>query len=261
MKYKLGYKTLIFIPVYNCEKQLPRTLKKLNSINKNFDLLVIDNNSTDQTIKKALKVLRFFTRRVFLFKNKSNISLGGSTKIAFRFAREKSYHKLITLHGDDQVGFSSIDFFLDLKIPSDVYCIRGSRFMKGSNLINYPKIRHFGNLFFNYLYSICTGKKISDIGAGLVVYNRIFFQNNSFRFFPNDMTIDNFIIFYLIVKKFNFYFVPISWSETDQISNAKVIQQSIRLFKYLFSFIINKKFFLKKNLINNIDLKNFQKIY
>jgi hypothetical protein len=94
-----------------------------------------------------------------------------------------------------------------------------------------------------------------------VVYNRIFFQDNSFRFFPNDMTIDNFIIFFLILKKYNFYFVPIGWSETDQISNAKLIEQSIRLFKYLLSFIFNKKFFLKKNIINNIDLNNYQKIY
>ena len=49
---------LLFIPVYNCEQQIPRVINKIleSSIYEKFDeILIIDNNSVDNTADIVLK--------------------------------------------------------------------------------------------------------------------------------------------------------------------------------------------------------------
>ena len=41
--------------------------------------------------------------------------------------------------------------------------------------------------------------------------------------------------------KHSIKFFPISWREEDQASNVRMINQAIKVLKYLFSYILNKK--------------------
>ena len=107
----MNNKILIFIPVFNCEKQIVRVLKNISESKLDFieEILVVDNISSDNTIRNAMKCSNLFNHIKFsIIQNKKNINLGGSHKTAIKYAQEKNYSHLIILHGDDQANINDI---------------------------------------------------------------------------------------------------------------------------------------------------------
>ena len=95
---------MVFIPMYNCEKQISRVLNKFSDIEKNLfeEIVVVDNISPDNSVKNAISALEQLTGfKTTLLKNHKNYNLGGSIKVAFNYAIKKDYDYMITLHGDD----------------------------------------------------------------------------------------------------------------------------------------------------------------
>ena len=98
-------KILLFVPVYNCEKQILRVLDSISpDIAERFaEVVVIENRSTDGTLKSAKHGLsKIKNCKVTLLQNDENYSLGGSHKVAFNYMLEHGYDYLVVLHGDDQ---------------------------------------------------------------------------------------------------------------------------------------------------------------
>ena len=100
-------KNLLFIPCYNCSKQIVRVLVKLISVELEdffYEILIVDNKSTDDTNNTILDFLskNNIKIKVSLITNKFNYGLGGSHKIAFQYACENKFDNIVVLHGDDQ---------------------------------------------------------------------------------------------------------------------------------------------------------------
>ena len=62
--------------------------------------------------------------------------------------------------------------------------------------------------------------------------------------------------------KQNIKFFPISWREEDQVSNVKMMNQALKVLKYLFSYVFNKKKIVEKDFrdkeIENYTAKEIQ---
>ncbi len=233
---------MIAVPVYNCQFQISRVIQKLSQsgLYSYPEMLIIDNCSEDNSLKVAKDNLRLKKSRCFkitLIKNKKNYGLGGSHKVAFEYCLKKSYEGVVVLHGDDQGNIYDFE-----KITLDHFkrydCWLGARFMEGSNLSGYSLIRILGNKLFNTLYTLCTSKKIFDMGAGLNYFGRNLLLDKSYLLMPDDLTFNNAYLLYLLSKKINIIFFPISWREEDQVSNAKYLNQSMKLLRYLYRFIL-----------------------
>ena len=83
-------KLLVFIPAYNCEKQVTRVLSQL--LDKRIapwvgECIVVNNRSTDGT-EAAVQdwMARHPDAPVRLLRNDRNYGLGGSHKVAFGYA-------------------------------------------------------------------------------------------------------------------------------------------------------------------------------
>ena len=99
-------KILLFIPMYNCEKQISRVLKQLTDEVCSYldEVLVINNRSTDygeQVVQDYLKKNEKPVK-ISLLRNDDNYGLGGSHKVAFQYAQDNGFDYVILLHGDDQ---------------------------------------------------------------------------------------------------------------------------------------------------------------
>lgn len=161
---------LLFIPMYNCEKQITRVLGQLDKEILKYitEVIVVNNRSTDHGEEAAVDYCRQHPDLpVKVFRNNENYGLGGSHKVAFQYAVKNNYDYVIVFHGDDQGRISDLLPLLQNKIHKKYKCCLGSRFMKGSKLIGYSRFRTFGNLVFNILFSIVLGQIIYDLGAGL----------------------------------------------------------------------------------------------
>lgn len=233
---------MIFIPTYNCEKQLPRVLTKIDlNIQQNVDeILVVDNCSLDNTLKVAVEYSKNIKTKYTIFRNLQNYNLGGSIKRAFLYAIEQHYDYMIVLHGDDQ---ADIRDFLPLLEKKDYFgkdIIIGARFHPLSKLSGYSKIRILGNRLLNMACSVITKRTVYDLIAGLNCFRIDFFKNKFFLNFPDNLTFDAHVLLYACDKQANIEYIPISWREEDQISNAKVIKQALIILKLFMKYCFQK---------------------
>ena len=241
---------MVFVPMYNCENQIPRVLEKINKDTQKrlVEILVVDNGSTDNGLKKAEDSLKKLQDvKTTLVQNKDNYSLGGSHKVAFNYCLEKGYDYCIVLHGDDQADINDIVPYLESGEYSEYSSFLGSRFHRDSQLQGYSKFKTIGNKGLNFFISFFTLKWVTDQGAGINMYNKTYLEDKPYLYFPNDLTFNVFMLFHSIWSKAKFKYFPITWREFDQVSNAKVFKQGFKILRltirYLFSrrSIFNKK--------------------
>ena len=144
-------KTLVFTATYNEAENILVFIRKVEKLNLNLDLLIIDDNSPDLTSK----IIRDYS------KNKKNINLiirnnkqGLDTahKLAYNFAIKNNYHNLITMDADLSHDPEEIPEFLN-QLKNYQFVI-GSRYVVGGNC---------GMSGFRLLLSVCGNRLIKSL--------------------------------------------------------------------------------------------------
>ena len=120
--------------------------------------------------------------------------------------------------------------------------------MSNSSLSGYPFFRILGNHIFNAVYSMVTRRRIFDMGSGLNYFPINI--KSLVDVMPNDLTFNNALLLALSKAHINFNFFAISWNETDQVSNAKLLKQSLSLANYLIKYIFNRRIGSSKYVIS-----------
>ena len=86
---------LVFIPAYNCEKQVPRVLNQLLDCQVAAmvtECIVVNNRSTDGTEAAVQSWMQAHPQApVRLLRNDQNYGLGGSHKVAFQYAVQHNF--------------------------------------------------------------------------------------------------------------------------------------------------------------------------
>lgn len=246
--------SILVIPAYNCENHIPNVLNSLIKVNiaQYFpQVLLIDNCSNDNTILSATKfVKKNKIDWLKIAKNKDNYGLGGTHKVAVKYCLENNFSSFGILHGDDQANIRELIDNIELINQSrNVSAFLGSRFMPNSKLVGYSFNRKLGNVILNSIMTIATKKRIYDMGSGLnYFYTNDLIELDVFRL-PDDLTFNNKLILALCAEKKKFVYFPITWTESGQVSNAKLINQGIRILGmclgYLFTNRISKQISLK----------------
>lgn len=111
----MNYKITIAIPTYNSDKTILETLKSvLNQTYKDFQLLIVDNNSTDKTIDLVKKIK---DSRIKIYKNKKNIGMFQNMNKCIKLCKTK-YLKILS--SDDLLEPTCIEKHLEIfeKYPS-----------------------------------------------------------------------------------------------------------------------------------------------
>lgn len=157
-------KTLVVIFCYNVQENIHFVLKKIlkNKINKNRDILFIDDCSTDKTneILRSYKI-----KNSKIFRNNKNQGFGLNYKYSIRYVLKKKYEKLIFLHGDNQYPVYKVPK-IDKKLNVSSLCF-GSRRLNFKNMKkNMPKLRLFANIFLTFFINIMLKNKATEYFSG-----------------------------------------------------------------------------------------------
>ena len=250
-------KNLLFIPTYNCEKQISRVLDSFfNSRKSNGyfqEVVIIDNGSTDKTIETAEKTISNLTvenTEFKIIKNNSNYNLGGSHKVAFNYSISNNYDYVFVCQGDDQGKI--IDLVNNFDQNDTNYF--GSRFENSSKRINYSFIRTVGNIFFAKLFSLCLFVNINELGCGQSIFRVKDLKDKFYLSFPNDLYFTYYITTYMILnKKIKYKYIPINWVEFDQNSTLRPVRQSINIMKLFFGILIYRIKYFNTFFVNEVD--------
>lgn len=243
-------KILLFIPMYNCEKQIVRVLGQLRGEVLDYlsEVILVDNRSTDrgeEAVREYLEA-RPLDIPVRLLRNRDNYGLGGSHKVAFQYAAEHGFEYLVVFHGDDQGEIKDLLPVLRKQIYRKYDCCLGSRFIYGSKRKGYSLFRTAGNLAYNLLFSLVLGKEIYDLGSGLNMYRTGMFRDKFYLKFPDNLTFNCYMLFAAHCYKHKMLFFPIVWKEEDQVSNVKMFKQARETFFMAVSYFFGREAYLKK---------------
>lgn len=158
-KERKKLKVSVVIPCYNEEKNIG---KVINSIPKGvFEIIVVDNNSTDKTSeiarKMGAKVVRE-ERKGYGFALKKGI-------------KEAKGDIIVTLDGDGQHPGEKILDLVDYLIKNDLDFLNASRFPL-QNKKSMPLTRIFGNYLLTFIVKILFGMRITDSQSGMMVFKK-----------------------------------------------------------------------------------------
>ena len=237
-------KILLFIPMYNCEKQIPRVLAQLDGEVCKYvtECIIVNNRSSDNSEAAVRKFLSENNVEipVNLLRNRNNYSLGGSHKVAFNYAIGHEFDYVIVLHGDDQGDVHDLLPYIEDGTVKKYDSFLGSRFDSKSTLINYSKFRILGNHVFNIFNSVLVGRRLTDLGSGLNMYKTSYLKNRFYLPFQNNLVFNVYMLLYGVFIKSRFNFFPLTWREEDQVSNAKLIQQTQEISGLIFKYFLNR---------------------
>lgn len=158
---------LAVVPAYNEAATVGRVVQSLHDGAPDFDVLVIDDGSTDATAEIAERLGARVLRHPF------NLGIGGAVQSGFRFALEYGYDYMVQVDADGQHDVGQISRLEDAmhEAPAvDMVC--GSRFLTKDLHYPAPISRRTGIHVFAFILSRAMGQRVSDPTSGFRLYNR-----------------------------------------------------------------------------------------
>jgi dolichol-phosphate mannosyltransferase len=163
--------SIVIIPTYNEIENVEAIIRAVFDLQKDFHVLIVDDNSPDKTGDCVRKLQEEFKEKLFLETRTEKSGLGTAYIHGFKWAINKAYDYIFEMDAD----FSHT--------PSDLLrlqkaCINGadlavgSRYKNGVNVVNWPLYRVLLSYGASFYVKLITGMRVHDPTAGFVCYKR-----------------------------------------------------------------------------------------
>jgi glycosyltransferase involved in cell wall biosynthesis len=215
----------VIIPAYNEEEAIVETIKEIKKVlkkgklEKGSEIIVINDGSTDDTRKNALKC------KVKVLDNPQNMGYGYSLKKGIKNAKNNT---IVTTDADSTYPFESVLEMLKVK-KQGFDLVVGARTGK-----NYREslLKSILRRILRRFVEFISGKKIKDINSGLRVYDKKTVE----KFFPRLCDSFSFstsqTLAYLMNSLFVTY-VDIPYNKRKGKSKVKLLKDSCICMKYI----------------------------
>jgi len=158
-------KRLAIVPALNEEATVGRVIDEIRAFDPGFDILVVDDGSTDRTAGLAADRGAHVVRLPF------NLGIGGAVQTGYRFAFERGYDVAVQVDGDGQHDPSQLSAILAPVLAGDADVCVGSRFAGGAGYQS-SFARRVGIKLFARVVSAVVRQKVTDTTSGFRAVNR-----------------------------------------------------------------------------------------
>lgn len=158
-------KALIIIPAFNENACIEKTVKDIQDKAPDFDYVIINDCSTDNT-KEICEKNNFHFLDLPI-----NLGIGGAVQTGYRYAVEKGYDLAVQVDGDGQHDAAFLNIMADEMEKTGVDMLIGSRFISKEGFQS-SFMRRLGIRYFTGLIKLITGKVVTDPTSGLRMVNR-----------------------------------------------------------------------------------------
>ncbi len=163
---------LVIIPTYNEIENIPLILKAIFALQKNYHVLVIDDNSPDGTAAKAEELQLFYPDQLFIVKRSGKLGLGTAYIEGFKWAIENNYEFIFEMDADFSHNPADLER-LYAACKNDGYDVAiGSRYVPGGKIENWPLDRHIYSKGGALYTRLITFMPVKDPTAGFVCYRK-----------------------------------------------------------------------------------------
>lgn len=162
----------VIIPALNEEKAvgnlLDRTINVLQKITPNYEIIVIDDGSNDQTLDICRK------KHVTIIHNRYNFGKGYALREGFQHARGDI---IITIDADGDHHPEEIPLLYQSLKTDKADVVLGTRFNFKNNHLVTTAFNTFGNKLFNIMIRCLTNRKFTDSQCGFRGFRRKVLSN------------------------------------------------------------------------------------
>jgi hypothetical protein len=157
-------KFLVVIPAYNEESTIKSVIDQIKNLYPRFDILVVDDASTDSTASVAVE------SGARVIRHPINLGDGAARQTGFIYALKNDYDFAVQLDGDGQHDPTSIKDLLEPVINGEADLALGSRFLGMSYKVDF--LRLIGMKLYSLICSAVMRRKITDPTSGFRAMNK-----------------------------------------------------------------------------------------
>ncbi len=172
---------LIIIPTYNEIENIPIILKAIFSLQLNYHVLVIDDNSPDGTAEEVKKIQFFYPDKLFLLKRQGKLGLGTAYIEGFKWATNKGYEFIFEMDADFSHNPNDLERLYNACKKENFDVAIGSRYVPGGKIENWPLDRHIYSKGGALYTRLITFMPVKDPTAGFVCYRKKVLETINFN--------------------------------------------------------------------------------
>jgi glycosyltransferase involved in cell wall biosynthesis len=166
---------LAIVPAHNEVGAIAATIGEIHAAAPQFDVLVIDDGSTDDTAAAALAAGARVVSLPF------NVGIGAAVQCGYLYAQAHGHEVAVQVDGDGQHDPRDIPRLLAvLSAESDTHLVTGSRFLPADGQAGEPRAGHrssayrrLGIVVFARVVSALTSQRVTDPTSGYRMTDRI----------------------------------------------------------------------------------------
>jgi len=164
-------RAIVIVPTYNEKENIEALIRSVFSLPVPFHLVIVDDNSPDNTAGIVEELQKEFPSRLFLERRKGKLGLGTAYIHGFKYALRNHYDFICEMDADFSHNPKDLVKLYNACLAGNDLAI-GSRYVKGITVINWP----IGRLLMSYFASVyvrwVTGMPVMDTTAGFKCYRR-----------------------------------------------------------------------------------------
>jgi glycosyltransferase involved in cell wall biosynthesis len=156
---------IAIVPAFNEQESVTRVIEEIQAFDSDFDIVVVDDGSTDATSAAAARLGAHVVRLPF------NLGIGGAVQTGFRYAFENGFAIAVRVDGDGQHDATQLGVLLGPVLMDEADIVVGSRFVTDGGYRS-SRSRRVGITILARTLSAIVGRRITDPTSGFQALNR-----------------------------------------------------------------------------------------
>lgn len=163
--------SIVIIPTYNEKENIESIIRVVFGLEKDFDILVIDDGSPDGTADIVRRLQKGeFAEKLNMIERKGKLGLGTAYIAGFKWALEHEYEYVFEMDADFSHDPKDLPRLYAACASEGNDVAIGSRYVNGVNVVNWPMGRVLMSYYASKYVRLITGVPIHDTTAGFVCY-------------------------------------------------------------------------------------------
>ena len=165
--------SVIIIPTYNEKENIEAIIRAVTSLEKEFEVLVIDDGSPDGTADIVKRLMADeFKGRVHLVERSGKLGLGTAYICGFKWALEHGYEYIFEMDADFSHAPADLPRLYAACHDEGYDVSVGSRYITGVHVVNWPIGRVLMSYYASAYVRTILGISLRDTTAGFVCWTR-----------------------------------------------------------------------------------------